>query len=499
MGKCPSEACARKGSPEDIDTHCCGVTETEALNVTCPYIEYEMETVTKCGCTECAASRAKQIITVRGQVYLVGYNDQGNETLTKPGKKITFTVGTKEHTAIAGGSFAFHMEPTGMNVALKFPAKDNYMSQVVSIDLLDDVDQYTVTVKLPPKPTPVVIDSTLESSIKSSWENHDSVYEIVIPPHSFVDSKGDIVSEEIDVYVEFMDPTDDNSLALAPGEFSFQDDEGLERSLVTYGLINMAATTKSGEEVQQSGDLVLEIDADSLGLTQEDIADTYLWQADLDSGGWINPSPLIPSTRLTRKANQLQSVIHSGLPIVNIDRQHWADECYVMVRVRGHRNVKSIDGQMFDIHTKASGDCICRVQTTETSNAEGLICGLVECGNDFEIVSQSTGLEPNNHHLPDDFLFSITDDHHVLGRAPSDENITDDKGPVHRGETCQEIDKVPTNKKYHYFQFQEISPSGIGSISEFNDKRSCLVRTYFMVTIIRQSVLLYVSVARFFV
>ena len=484
LGKCPNEACRRRGSPGDVDTHCCGVTETQTLTVTCPYIEYEIEQVTECGCTECTANRAKQVSTVRGQVYFVKVDDEGNEILTEPTTLIRFTVGATEHSAIAGGSFVLYMEQTMRNLALKFPAKDNYMTQVVSIDLLDDVDEYTVTVKLPPKPDPVQINPAVENSIKSSWENHGSVYEIVIPPNSFVDNKGDIVSEDIDVFVTFMDPTDTNSMALAPGEFSFLDDEGLERPLVTYGVINMAATTKSGNEVQQSGDLILEIDGEALGLSEEDIADTHLWQIDLDSGGWNNPSPLATSTRLTRKPKALQSVIHSGVPLVNIDRPHWKKPCYVMVRGGNHFDLPGA-GQRFDLHTMPSGDCMCGMKTAKTTNAAGLLCGSVECGNTFEIASQSEDMSPGIHKVPSDFIYRNERNGHVIGLAPFEHDITDGSGPVHRGDlgTCNKIKDITEDDNYFLFldQIENLLP--FPRPDNFNDNRVCFIRANFLVNI----------------
>ena len=486
VGECGNQACSRRDHPEDVDTHCCGITETDSIVVTCPSIEYDMKVAKKCGCTECSVSRSKQTVTVVGQIYLVTFDESGEEILTKPGKLITFYVRGKEHTAIAGGSFLFSIEPTGNKIALQFPAKDSYMSQVVSVDLVDNVDEYTVTVKLPPKPAPVHIDPAVENTIQSSWENHGSVYDLVIPPNSFVDLEGNIVTEDVDFYVTFMDPTDGSSISLAPGEFSFIDDEGKESGLVTYGVINMEAAKKSGEKVGRSGQLVLKLDSDALGLTDDQIRDTFIWQTDFDSGGWIDPNPLTASNSAFReKKAHFESVIDADVPSWNIDRTHFDEGCDVAVVTKDEFEVIERTGISFDIHTMLSGDCICKTVTTVATQSNGLLCGLVECGNTFEIVPKDPEFTPGLHNLPSNFVYKDLKNGNVLGVATEYDDIKNDKGPIHRYEenTCKEIDQV--KKLYHhYFQYKGTNDKMQRSTktTDFTNGRVCYITAKFIIS-----------------
>ena len=486
IGECSNQACSRRDHPEDVNTHCCGIIETESIVVTCPYIEYDMKVVTKCGCTECSVSRSKQTVTVVGQIYLVTFDESGKEILTKPGKLITFHVRGEEHTTIAGGSFLFSMEPTGNKIALQFPAKDSYMSQVVSVGLVDNVDEYTVTVKLPPKPAPVHIDPAVENTIQSSWENHGSVYDLVIPPNSFVDSEGNIVTEDVDFYVNFMDPTDDSSISLAPGEFSFIDDEGKESGLVTYGVINMEAAKKSGEKVERSGQLVLKVDGLTLGLTDGQIPDTYVWQTDFDSGGWIDPNPFtFSNSKITKTKSELESVIDGDASIYNVDRVYVEKGCQVAVVTKDYYEAVSRPGLSVNSHTTLTDDCVCKTMTTETTNDLGLLCGLVECGKPFELVSRSPDLTPGSHVLPSDFVYHNEENGNVWGEATQHEDIADDRGPVHRYEakTCDKIDNLD---QYYYFVFSDevISPPKSSRSPDFNSGRVCFIRANFVVSIV---------------
>ena len=488
VGKCSNQACSRRDHPEDVDTHCCGIIETDSIVVTCPYIEYDMKVAKKCGCTECSVSRSKQTVTVVGQIYLVTFDESGEEILTKPGKLITFYVRGKEHNAIAGGSFLFSMEPTGNKIALQFPAKDSYMSQVVSVGLVNNVDEYTVTVKLPPKPAPVHIDPAVENTIQSSWENHGSVYDLVIPPNSFVDLEGNIVTEDVDFYVTFMDPTDGSSISLAPGEFSFIDDEGKESGLVTYGVINMEAAKKSGEKVGRSGQLVLKLDSDALGLKADQIRDTFVWQTDFDSGGWIDPNPLtVSNSKATKKRAELESVIDADVPSWNVDRSHFDEGCRVAVVAKDYYGVEEIDGVSFEVHTMLSGDCICKTVTEQTAGPNGKVCGLVECGNTFEIVSLSPDFKPGMHSLPNDTVYeNDPDTGHILGIATDYEDITDARGPVHRYETesCEQINKMFSGIHY-FFVFNEQTINTLSKSSrsaDFNNGRVCFIRANYVVS-----------------
>ena len=135
-------------------------------------------------------------------------------------------------------------------------------------------------------------------------------------------------------------------------------------------------------------------------------------------------------------------------------RNHAGEWCQVTVCAMDYYEVIFRGSVAFEIHTLVSGNWEVTQATTDTN---GVACGLVECGSPFRIASLSSDFTIGNHNLPSDFVYEDDiDTDEVVGIATSYEEITDDRGPVHKyeTETCEQIEYI--RKVYHhYFVFRD--------------------------------------------
>ena len=512
VGRCMDTSCQRLNvDTSTVDEGCCGAVEQDELNVTCNLLSFPVQKITRCGCGSCVTE--KQFATIRGQIYLATF-EGGAHVLNQPLAPISFVVNGITRTASPSGEIKIGAERITDVVSLIFSptALDTYMPHIVTLSLIDGVSIYFVTVKLPPKPAPLTLDTTKDNQILSGATQDDSPLVIQVPANSFVDANGDGVEEEIDVFVTFMNQ--ESSLELAPGEFAYIDEDGFRRRLATYGVINMQAMTKSGDELQLSGDLQMDIDATALGML-ENVDDTYTWQMDEKTGFWKNPVHLIGGGGNSRKKRQtlnppLQSVLNAGeRPFWNLDLIMYGSACKVVVVPYDFFGVEPVPGvQIIVLSMVTDYGFDVRTRDIVTTDANGKACAYVECGDNFEIFEPSGDYKPtDNHCLPQSppFIFQNELDPgngtiHIYGLAPTVNEVTgSSQGPIHLAATgiCSALVKQQLDftcmlpPPYYHFQFQANSTKSpaqtLDILNGFNpgslhDGRVCFVRLAFEVS-----------------
>ena len=508
IGRCMDTSCQRL-NVDTVNEGCCGAVEQEELNVRCNLLTFPVQKITRCGCGPCVIE--KQFVTIRGQTYLVTF-EEDTHVLNQPWAPISFVVNGITHTALPSGEFEIVVERIADVVSLIFSptASDTYMPHILTLSLIDGVATYVVTVKLPPKPAPLPLNTTKDNQILSGPTAEASPLVIQVPANSFVDANGDPVKEEINVFVTFMNSN--SSLSLAPGEFTYIDEDGFRQRLITYGVINMQAMTKSGDELQLSGDLQLEIDGTALGMSPENVDDTAIWQMDVDTGFWKNPVPLTGGGSgggNSRKKNQtlnppLLSVLQAGVENYwNMDAIRTDQLCRVVVVPYDFFGVEPVSGIQIEVHSLVSRFGLGRYRDVQTTDADGKACAWVECGNNFEIFASSGDYDPtNNHCLPQSFIFQNALDTgimHIYGLAPTAQELAgNSQGPVHLAATgtCQSIVKqqldftcmLPPPNFHFQFQNQQldlaqtIAPLNENTHPNFHDGRVCFIRLTFEVS-----------------
>ena len=506
VGRCLDTACQRLNG-DTVDEGCCGAAEQYELNVTCNLVSFPVQKVTRCGCGPCVTE--KQVVTIRGQIYLVTF-EEDTQVLNQPWTPISFVVNGITYTALPSGEFEIGAERITDVVSLIFTptAKDTYMPQLVTLSLVDGVSTYVVTVKLPPKPTPITLDTTKDNRILSGPSQEESPLVIHVPAKSFVDANGDAVEKEIDVYVTFTN--ENSSLSMAPGEFIYIDDDGFRQRLITYGVINMQAMTKQGDELQLSGDLQMDIDGTALGMSPEDVDDTSTWQLDEDTGVWKSPEPLSAGGNSRKKRQTLntglKSVLRAGGKMKwNLDRRRFAELCEVLVVPYDSFGIEPVPGVQIEVYSMTTGYGIDRNRQgiRATTDANGKACAWVECGNNFEISEPSGEYIPTDDHcLPQDFTFQNAiygRRMHIYGRASTAAQIkADSNGPitVEAARTCRAVAKKQLDFRclqltpYYHFQLKS-STLKQGQVADilknsmplfFHDGRVCYIRVAFQMS-----------------
>ena len=489
VGRCGGESCVT--STDQSAGQCCGVVEYQDLFATCEEVSTTVRQVLSCGCGVC--DNTPDVITVSGQINLVSFvGDQ--EVLTAPTEAITFTVGDTTYTSLPGGTFTFSVTRSSITLALIFSAaaSDTFLPHVATISLMDDVTSYSITVNLPPRPDPVTIDPTVENAFFSGVTADASTFTVVTPPNSFVDANGDLVTEPVDVVFSFLDPTDLNDLAVAPGSFINVDDEGNTQFLQSYGILSMAAfSSTDGEIVTLTGELLLEINSIALGLTQAQIDATSLWVLDPITGFWGNPQPLgsLVGGRRKRQAGADTSAIlgGSGLTIWNLAQSAFTSTCEVSIVAYDFSGTAFVSGIQIQIISAGT-------RLDFTTDTQGKVCGYVECGSDFEIYEPSGAYSPPNtgHCVPGTVTFNNALDGgivHIYSTANAASISA--LGPVYDSSgTCSattsaSYDFSCTPGLYFHFQVQAVAEISLamdglflgGAADEFTEGRACFVRT----------------------
>ena len=502
VGQCSNEACSRRHSPDDINTHCCGSTASEDLTVTCTYLSYDINRITKCGCAECTEGEKQEIVTINGQIFMITLDE---DTREKPGYPIQFSVDEALYQAIPGGRFRFSMLATSDTVVLSFEpeADDTYMSQVVSIQLVSGVTSYQKTVVLLTRPEPVRIDPTTDNTldVTSGLDNETAIL-LTLPANCFVDDEGRTVNEIVSCYIQFLEPSINKShMAYAPGVFTSLDNEGNEQLLITHGVINFMAFTISGTRVNTAVNTFIEINPAGLGLSDEDMERIYTWSLDESSGTWYDPRPLTVNTG--RKKRRTSNLVYNGvlgedLGAVNLDESHLGTICELSVFVTQYDNRKvAASGISLTLYSEGCGEDVKDAYITNpmTTNKHGAACGWVDCKNAndckrrFEIASLDDNFVPlplDEQEVFDGFsLQNSRDNKNLVGKSPGDgsDAITNNLGPVYAKNMCNKRDIT----KYHmgfYNIYNELLRSSPKIDDTFYQGWVCFTRVKFQVGLV---------------
>ena len=496
VGRCGGESCIT--STDQSAGQCCGVVDYQELIATCATVSFAVNKAIQCGCSVCDVRNG---ITVSGQIYLVSLISD-EEVLTIPTEAIFFIVGNSAHTSLPGGTFIFSVTQPVSFVAMIFPssASDTYLPHVFSINLLSDVISYSITVKLPPKPAAVQMDPTVENAVFSGLTALSSTFTVIIPPNSWVYMDGSIVAEAVDVVVDFLKPTDPQDLALAPGGSIYIDTEGNHQLLRSYGIITIAAFTSSfGTRVILTGDVLLTLNSVALGLTPTEIDATSIWMLNLNMGIWQHPLSLSSSRRGKRQVGSDTSGTLSSSPIMtwNLAQTAFISRCQVSIVAYDSAGAAFVPG--IQIHIITAG-----ARLDFTTDSQGKVCGLVECGTDFVIFEPSGAYSPpyTGHCVPNTVTYQNDlsgDIVHIYSTA--DAASISALGPLYDSGECS----VTTSANYdfncnsdvnlHYhFQLQSIYPinlpaqgmSLLGAVispsQPLYQGRVCFVRTEVLVS-----------------
>ena len=105
------------------------------------------------------------------------------------------------------------------------------------------------------KPEAVPLNAASDGEVKTS--SLDRSPSVSIPANSIVDADGGPYIGEVKVYSTFADPRYLDSISEAPGDFSFENEEGESQDLQTNGVLGLFFADDAGNSLQLSGKTTL--------------------------------------------------------------------------------------------------------------------------------------------------------------------------------------------------------------------------------------------------
>jgi len=414
VGKCVSEPCVLRD--DKSRGHCCVSVLTEDVTVTCDGFTYPMRRVVSCGCGVCDTDGD---VDVSGAVSVQKSVD-GQMVVTRVNASLAVSgndIDPNDTDTFSDGLFSFTATPEAGSIVIRFfqqPSED-FMPQIVSIDVPRGVSSISRQVVLQAKPDPVPLNASLGGVVRTS--STDGSPTVTVPPNSLAYANGTSYSGTVNVYPTFADPRSRRSISAAPGEFSFENAEGESQDLQTNGVIGLFFETEGGEPLQLSGKATLTLDADTLGIGKTDSGDpdSYAWTIDADTGKWRMAAPLKSVGRRRKRAVVsitiiIQIIIPYPLPYINLDKPALRRmRCTLIIQVYADLWYRQpLSGVSLQVVTMTTNGLIYIGYTMGYTNWKGRACVTVMCGFRHMIILKPVIGQPvahRTHYLPPGFNF----------------------------------------------------------------------------------------------
>ncbi len=411
VGECLSEPCV---SRDDTSRgRCCAPVRIEYVEVRCDNLTYTMTKIVACGCGECrhddtvevtgsvGVLRAKTIVPVNASLLVSGNDIDPNDTQT-----------------FGNGIFSFTATPRAGVIVILFYQESNvdFLPQVVSIDVPRMVSAISRQVVLQAKPEPTTLNASRGGAVRMSSLGGSPI--LTIPPDSVVDADGNLYTGPMKVFATFADPRDRDSIATAPGEFTFVNSEGESQQLQTSGVLGLFMEAEDGESLRLSGTTELRLDADTLGIgeTNDGKPDSYVWTLVAHAGNWIMAAPLnYDDNRRKKRAVSREVTANVSIPYplsyINLDKPAMKRIlCTLVVQVYADTLFTQPIGDMsVQVVTKLPDTDVYLGYTYGYVNRNGRACVTIMCGYDHLIIVKPLLGEPianSTHHLPAGFGYT---------------------------------------------------------------------------------------------
>ena len=458
IGRCNQVPCVTKTSLDSANL-CCVPSSTRQMEVECHGFKYKVNQIVMCGCVECTTlskvivtGTMKRLGTSKSPAYITQDNEQyGN-----------FTT-----------HFSFESKPRAGRIVFQVKSS-SFLPQLVTLDVDEGVTEMYVEVTLLPKPSPDLVDAATGGQVDVDTPGLPSAVSINIAPSSFQDTNGNPVFGNVKIYTSFADPRKSDGIANAPGQFTFDDSEGMTRHLKTFGVITLMAEDTKGKEVFLSGKATIQIDNDALGVeTDESVT---LWSIDASSGEWRKSGTLAYTgsrrrrRQVTISGNSLAGETETtpNLPYLNCDRPILRGRlCSIAVFVySGGEFSIPLPGERVSAFIKENGLFIGR--TSGFTDQNGKICLLVVCGLQHIVRLESVNdvIVHPTHHLPFDFAVKNTVDGFEFTATSPATQVDNVNGPVFKYRAWRSICSSANSSAYHFSLAKpQLRPSFYGSLN----------------------------------
>ena len=417
VGRCSKATCAM-GSGVKL---CCVAISIDTLPVTCADFSYELSKVTACGCEACA--------DYPREVAVIGKFTADSDAQLE--LEVEHIEMDRKYEFIYPDQFYFFAKPQSGQIVFTVTPTNTYMPQLVTIQVGDGVSAVYTEVQLVRRPAPVTVDPAVANTIPRTSDPQSSMPSITISENAFIDSQGNVVSEDVDVYWTFSGPHSPAKEFVPnidlPGSLTYEDEKGNVQLLRTFGSGTiLAEITSSGETVNIAGNVEVVVN-----MPTNDAENTGVWLFNNEGSRLVQTSLLVPHSQQFYKAdlsfaNQFQYVNF----VLPIERDSL---CQVSVYVYSDEQfTERLPGATVFVYTAENGVIMSYISAV--TNNDGKACVVIPCGNEHGMTLKAKYLEillSDDHNLPNGISFKNVGEVIKFASPNANEIITDD-GPFHK-------------------------------------------------------------------
>ena len=218
-------------------------------------------------------------IKVKASIQGIIYDETGLPVIgasVKTGASTTLTNET--------GAFFFNDIETSANLTVLAIEKDGYFSQYKSTVVAEGTDNF-IKAQLLKKTLSGSFDVTTGGTVKLS-----SGALLNITPNAVVSAgNGRPYTGKVNVYMYWMDPSKQTVLNSMPGDLRGLNENGQERMLITYGMMNVELESADGQKLQMDSTKPASLEFPVPTTMQGSApANVPMWHFDTKKGIWIN-------------------------------------------------------------------------------------------------------------------------------------------------------------------------------------------------------------------
>ncbi|MDY6933871.1 MAG: carboxypeptidase-like regulatory domain-containing protein [Spirochaetota bacterium] len=191
---------------------------------------------------------------------------------------VTVTGGNNTSTSNSDGTFSIPMV-AGSDQTVLFN-REGYVETLKIVDIIEG-ETTDITVILAIQELAGRLDAGTGGTVKGSRNAS-----LTAGPGAFVDSSGDVVSGEVDVYITPLDPTKQQEANAYPGVLKGKNKDGEEVILQSYGIMDVTVK-KDGEKLQVTPGKTVNIQIPLPSGTGARPDTINMWYFDMESGFWI--------------------------------------------------------------------------------------------------------------------------------------------------------------------------------------------------------------------
>ena len=453
IGVCAGSTCAFKDG-SDSTGMCCGMKTSDIITVNCNTFNYTISRILSCGCGTCSDAID---VEVSGYAKLVYAENPSN--LTHPNRRLAFYVGSNVYWTEEDGYFKQVVTAVDDRIVLQFRGglSDNYIPSLATILLENGKSSYETLVLLQILPEPIVLDPTVENVLTfGASDGMSPMANLTIPANSMTFENGQLLdsSQIVLAVTTFADPRVDQGLALAPGEFTAVDSDGVLQNLITGGVLGITmVVSDTFQTVILPGDVVFNLD---LGQSAEGLS---MWRLNQQQGNWDDPIPVGGGGGRRKKRQTGDGSTSTSFPSdgpvrkINYDRVDTSRRCYVRVYVyRDATCTIPVANIPVCIYTKDFDGTNTVSKTTGYTDSTGVACVFVPCDRQHEILLNSQYEYETSavHSLPSSFSFTNdASKKRVMFSSPqiTDASVVSGDGPVYDSPTTC---RAQSGQDYHF-------------------------------------------------